>query len=146
MSTIPQYQETKARLHQLELKSAHFGISADPSVSIEKEQLQSVISVFDRIDIHRRNLGYLLKQRSQYSANQVPTHILTQIRSERESVVSLRTTLQQRYKIWVPEHIVDYDVATPVKEEPVAPDRSQDSIYAKLQEIERLVAEIKELL
>ncbi len=148
MSTIPQYQVVKARLHQLEMQSSKYGISADPHISMEKEQLQSVIGIFDRIDIHRHNLGYLLKQRSQYSSNQVPTHILTQIRSERENVVSLRTALQQRYEMWVPDHEVDFDQDIEVKEEPipVTPNRSQDTIYTKLQQIERLVAEIKELL
>ena len=151
MSTIPQYSEIKRRLHERQMQASRYGINTEPHVNIEIEDLTALINLFDLIDIHRKNLDTLLKQRSQYGA-QTPLHILNQIRSERQEVVLMRQNAQRRYKQYVPDHPVDADAdadldrETPIRVAASSTNSNRDRVVVKLHEIEHLIAEIKELL
>ena len=43
MSTIPQLPTLKARLQQLNLQKARYGISADPHILTEAQDLETII-------------------------------------------------------------------------------------------------------
>jgi|SRR5690242_15975096 len=90
MSTIAQLKGLKDRRQQRALQKAQYGISADPSILMELDQLETIISLMERIDIHRRNLDLLARQNDHFGAH-VPVHIVNQIRTEREQIAALRT-------------------------------------------------------
>lgn len=62
MTTIPQLPQLKRRLQELNMQKARYGISGDPHISMEADDLSTVISQMERIDIHRRNVDTLLQQ------------------------------------------------------------------------------------
>lgn len=140
MSTIAQLAELKRRLNELNLQKARYGISADPHISMEARDLDSVIGLMERIDIHRKNLDHMLKQREHFGAN-VPTHIVNQIMSERASIVQIR---QQCARLGqsVPTHPVDDDEVT--QEESVAqPPRPKADTHAILDQIQALLDQLR---
>lgn len=88
-TTIEQLPALKQRKNQLALQSARYGISAEPHITIELRDLETIIGQMERIDIHRGNLTHLLRQRGHFGAD-VPTHVVNQIVYEREQIAALR--------------------------------------------------------
>lgn len=145
MSTIPQLDQLKKRLQELNLQKARYGISADPSISIEAGDLETLVSQMNLIDIHRRNLDTLTRQASTFGAH-VPTHVANQIISERAEVVRLRQVCA-RLGQNVPAHPLDDDAEPelpPIKAAPTPP--APSDIRSKLDQIERLINEIRNSL
>lgn len=147
MSTVPQLAELKRRLHELEMRKARSGYSVEPSISMEADDLRTIIHQMEMIDIHRRNLDTLLRQRSTF-AGQPPMHIVNQITSARADIARIRQVCA-RLGQNVPEHPVDSDEPE-VELPPVQPIRRQApapvNIRAKLDEIQRLLDEIRNAL
>lgn len=147
MATIPQTADLQARLHQLQMQRAKYGISADPHIPIEIERIDNVLTQFNLIEIHRRNASLLIKQRAQYD-HDVPLHILNALNQARQSIASIKQLLKTKYNESV-NHLdgIDYDL--PETHVPVTPKASltnQEIIDQKLMRIERLIAEIRDLL
>lgn len=114
MTTIPQLNDIKRRKSELALKAARYGINAAPEVSIEINDLETVIGLMERVDIHRSRLSVLLTQRDHFGMN-VPPHIVNQISTERSQIMTLRNQLTRlRYPIG--DHEVDDDqpATTPI--------------------------------
>ena len=107
MSTIEQLPALKRRKNELALQKAKYGISADPRIVIELQDLETVIGQMERIDIHRGNLTHLLRQRGHFGAD-VPPHIINQITSERKQTAALRAACA-KYDHPVASHPVDTD-------------------------------------
>lgn len=144
MSTIPQLDQLKRRLHDLSIQKARYGISVDPHISIEAQDLETIISQMNLIDVHRRNLDALLRQASSFG-NHTPAHITNQIISERAEIVRLRQVCA-RLGQSVPAHPVDDDAEPelPPVQAPARP--AQADIRAKLDQIEALLNEIRSAL
>lgn len=144
MSTIPQFDGLRKRLNELNLQKARYGISADPHISIETQDLETIVGQMNLIDIHRRNLDTLLKQASTFGAH-VPTHVSNQIISERAEVVRLRQVCARMGQS-VPPHFVDDDAEPELP--PIQPrqTRPPTDIRAKLDLIEQLINEIRDAL
>jgi hypothetical protein len=105
MSTIPQLAALKQRKQQLDLQQARYGISADPSITIEASNLETVIHQMDLIEIARRNLAHYLQQRQHFGAN-VPDHIQASIDTTRADIEQRRAACW-RYGHSVASHPVD---------------------------------------
>ena len=148
MSTIPQLNTLKTRLQQLNLQKARYGISADPHISMEADDLATVVSQMELIDINRRNLDHLLRQRDSHAGN-APVHILNQIVSTRAEIARIRQTCA-RLGQNVPAHPIDSDEQAelpPIKPRPApAPQPAPSDIASKLDQIERLINEIRAAL
>lgn len=146
MSTIPQLLALRKRLNELNLQKARYGISADPHISIEVEDLSTLVGQMERIDIHRRNLDHTLQQRDHFGPN-VPTHIVNQIMSERAAIIQLRNACA-RLGQNVPAHPVDDDEQPelPPIPAPSIPRQQPADIRAKLDQIEQLINEIRQAL
>ena len=114
MSTIPQMAELKRRKSDLALKAARYGINTPAEVAIEKSDLETVIGLMERIDIHRRNLAHLINQSNHFGPS-APPHILTQIANERSQVATLRNQCA-RLRYPVDEHALDSDDPAPLPE------------------------------
>lgn len=106
-TTIEQLPALKKRRNGLALQGAQYGISADPRITIELQDLETIISQMDLIDIHRGNLNQLLRQREHFGAH-VPPHIVNQITHEREEIQRLRL-ICAKYRQPVEAHPVDAD-------------------------------------
>jgi hypothetical protein len=140
VTTIANLGELKRRKGELALQAARYGISADPHITIELRNLESAISLMERIDIHRGNLGHLLRQRGHFGPN-APTHIVNQIISERENIETLRAQCA-RLGYTVDRHEVDHDAPAPPEPTPSAapPTETQlDRIERKLDELLRRI-------
>lgn len=140
MSTIPQLRALRQRKGERSMQQAKYGITADPSITLELRDLETVIHLMEMIDTHRANLNILLSQRAQHGLH-VPTHIITQINSERESISTLRLQCS-RLGYPVDTHEVDADELTidppPVRAPSAPPVETQlDRIEKKL---DRLLA------
>lgn len=146
MSTIPQLDQLKKRLQQLSLQKAQYGISADPHISMEASDLDTIISQMNLIDIHRRNLDTLTRQASTFGAH-VPTHIANQIITERAEVMRLRQVCA-RLGQNVPAYPLDDDAEPelPPIPAPSIPRQPPTDIRSKLDQIERLINEIRAAL
>lgn len=145
MSAIPQLDQIKKRLHELNMQKARYGISADPSILTEASDLETIVSQMNLIDIHRRNLDQLTQQASTFGAH-VPPHVTNQIISERAEVVRLRQVCA-RLGQNVPAHPLDDDAEPelpPLKAAPTPP--APSDIRSKLDQIERLINEIRTAL
>lgn len=145
MTTIPQLPELKKRLYQLEIQKSRYGIAADPHITMEADDLKTVVSQMELIDIHRRNLDQLVRQSSQL-AQHVPPHVTNQIISERAEVMRLRQVCA-RLGQSVPAHPLDDDAEPelpPIK--PTPRPAPQTDIRSKLDQIERLLNEIRAAL
>jgi hypothetical protein len=145
-STIPQFDSLRQRLNRLNLQKAQYGISADPHISMEAQDLETLLNQMGLIDIHRRNLDTLLKQAGTFGQH-VPMHISNQIISERAEVTRLRQVCA-RLGQGVPAHPVDDDEPAPLP--PIQPRRQNppptDDIRTKLTQIEWLITEIRAAL
>jgi hypothetical protein len=146
-STIPQLAELKRRLHELDMRKARGGYSVDPGVNMEADDLRTIIQQMELIDIQRRNLDILLRQRGTFGG-QPPMHIINQINNSRAEIVRLRQVCA-RLGQNVPDHPVDSD--EPESElPPVQAIRHQTQpptdIRAKLDQIQRLLDEIRNAL
>lgn len=145
MSTIPQLPTLKARLQQLNLKKAQYGISADPHIQMEAQDIETLIGLMDRIDIHRRNLDHLLKQRGTFGAN-TPMHIASQIENIRAEIVNLRRACERSGQS-VPPHPLDSDdqpELPPIT--PRQPARTKDELNALLDEAFQILADIRAIV
>lgn len=107
MSTIEQLPALKQRRNARALQAARYGGSAEPHITIELQQLETVIGQMERIDIHRGRLAHLLKQRGHFGADTAP-HIVMEIASEREQIAALRAACA-KYGQPVASHPVDAD-------------------------------------
>lgn len=146
MSTIPQLAALKQRLNELSLQKSRYGISADPHITIEAQDLETVVNQMNLIDIHRRNLDTLLKQESTFGGH-APAYITNQIVTERANVARLRQVCA-RLGQNVPQHPVDADEEPdlpPVRSVPRQVPPPSD-IRDKLDQIERLINEIRNAL
>lgn len=143
-STIPQFDQIRQRLGQLNIQKARYGISADPHIDMEISDLQTVISQMERIDIHRRNLDHMLRQRDHFGAN-VPTHIVNQIMTERAAIVQLRQACA-RMGHTVPAHPLDDDAQPELPPVQTAQRHAPADIRAKLDQIQQLLDEIRNAL
>ena len=147
MSTIPQFAALQRRLNDLNLKKAQYGISADPSINTEAEDLDRVISQMKLIDIHRARLDHLLKQRADFGLH-IPTYINTEIAKDRASIAQL-IQVCARLGQSVPSHPVDSDEPEieppPIRSVPRQVPPPTD-IREKLDQIERLLNEIRNVL
>lgn len=144
MSTIPQYDALQKRLRALNNQSAKYGISADPSISIEIEDLTQIIGQMNLIDIRRRNVDVLLRQRTTLG-NYVPPHINTQIATERAEIARLRAWCASKGQR-VPEHFVDSDqTADPPDIQSITPAPTSD-LHTKLDQAIALLVEIRAAL
>lgn len=146
MSTIPQLSQLKQRLNELNLQKARYGISADPHISMEASDLDTVISQMNLIDIHRRNLDQLVGQAGRLG-NHAPPHVTNQIISERAEIVRLRQVCA-RLGHSVPAHPLDDDAEPelPPIPAPSIPRQPPTDIRSKLDQIERLINEIRAAL
>lgn len=140
MTTISNLGELKRRKGELAIKAARFGISADPHISIELRDLETVISLMERIDIHRGNLGHLLRQRGHFGPN-APTHIVNQIISERENIETLRAQCA-RLGYAVDRHEADYDAPAPPAASPEPTPTAAPPVETQLDRIERKLDEL----
>ncbi len=107
MSTIEQLPALKKRRQERALQQARYGISSDPSILTELQDLDVLISQMELIDIHRANLIHMLRQRTHFGAN-TPTHIVNSIANERAEIARLRT-ICAKYHQPVEPHPVDAD-------------------------------------
>lgn len=82
MSTIPQLIELRRRKSDLAFKAARYGINTPPEIAIEKSDLENVIGLMERIDIHRQRIAVLIRQRDHFGQN-APPHIETEIATAR---------------------------------------------------------------
>lgn len=145
MSTIPQLAQLKKRLQELNLQKARFGYSADPHISIEADDLATVVQQMELIDINRRNLDHLIRQRDLHAGN-APVHILNQIVSARADVARLRQVCA-RLGQNVPAHPLDSDEGTELP--PIAPQQpvqSKSDLHTKLDQAIALLIEIRAAL
>jgi hypothetical protein len=141
VTTIVSLPELRRRRQERAMQQARMGINADPHIIIELRDLDTTISLMERIDIHRGNLTHLLRQRDHFGPN-APTHIVNQILSERENIGTLRRQCAQ-LGYSVERHAVDADVpeATP-QPTPTMPAESQlDRIERKLDELLRRLSQ-----
>ena len=126
MGTIASLPALKQRLHELNLRAAKYGISADPHITIEARDLDTVISQMNLIEIQRRNLEVLLGQAAKLGTH-APPHILNQIREIRQEVERLRNVCAQHGHM-VAAHPLDSDqqfaapepIAAPIADDPLA--------------------------
>jgi len=143
VTTIANLPSLKARLSVLKNQAARYGISADPHITIEIRDLDEVIGQMGLIDIHRRNLVHLLRQRSHFGAD-VPAHIINSIVHEREEIATRRAYCAKRgYP--VDAHEVDADAPpTPAATGYVAPEWVDpiDEIRAAIKRIETALTHI----
>ena len=118
MSTIASLPALKQRLNHLALQKAQYGIGADPHISIEAQNLETVVHQMGLIEIQRGNLEHLLRQRGQFGTH-VPPHIMTTIQSTRQEIARLRAVCST-YGHPVLPHPLDSDEpgATPEPSEP----------------------------
>ncbi len=97
----------------------------------------------DRIDIHRRTLEHLLKQRTQFGLN-VPSHIIGQIRSTRQEITGLRTAIRKLgYEVTIIAGIDDDENAPEPQTSATQP---TTDLHTKLDQIEQLIREIRAAL
>jgi len=139
MSTIPELDVLKRRLHERQMQRAQYGFSVDPSVVMEIESIEAITHVMGLIDVGRRNLIHLLKQREHFGAS-VPPHIVNQIANERDQIAArIRLCRERGYTIAA--HPVDADV-TPI-ESPTGPivfSRNPiDTIRESLSDLETMI-------
>lgn len=135
MSTIANLHVLQQRKHALSVQAARYGISADPSISIELRDIETVIGLMERIDIHRQNLRLLLENRSRFGIN-TPTYISTQISTERAAIASLRRQCADAGYA-VDRHEVDDDVQIAPPADTTPAPTQLDRIEAKLDELLR---------
>jgi hypothetical protein len=139
-TTIEQLPALERRKNALALQNARYGISADPHVSIELSDLETIIGQMKRIDIHRGNLAHLLRQRGHFGADVSP-HIVNQINSEREQIATLRAACAKRGHP-VASHPVDTDQVEVEVEQPAPTPFPADPIARvreALRDIEALI-------
>ena len=142
MSTIPQLDSLKKRLQQLNLQKARGGYSTDPHISMEADDLATVVSQMDLIDLQRRNLDHLIRQRDTFAGN-APVHILNQIISSRAEVARLRQVCA-RLGQDVPAHPLDSDEQSelpPIQPRPMPQPKSD--LHTKLDQAIALLIEIR---
>lgn len=144
MTTDYQQSELKRRKGQLQINAARHGINVDPAITIELENIDTVLNQMRLIDIARGNLAHMLKQRQHFGAN-VPTHIITQIATERANIMHLKT-ICARYGHRVTDHPVDDDEPeyTPEINTPSLPTDPLDDIRQRLIRIERMLERLLE--
>ena len=145
MSTIPQLDSLKKRLQQLNLQKARGGYSVEPSVTMEADDLATVVGQMELIDLQRRNLDHLIRQRDTFAGN-APVHILNQIVSSRAEVARLRQVCA-RLGHDVLSHPVDDDEQSglpPIQPRP-APQPKSD-LHTKLDRAIALLIEIRAAL
>lgn len=144
---IPELAAIRQRANVRNLQAAKYGISADPSITNEAEQLSTATSLLERIGIHRRNVNHMVGQAAHFGAN-VPTHIVTQIENERGSIATL-IKQSASYGVTVTPHVLDVQQPTTqsVVTQPLQPPSTPNQIIQrKLAQIEALIAEIKTLI
>jgi hypothetical protein len=107
MPTIPNLPALKQRLNQLNLQKAQYGISADPHITIEAQNLETVVQQMGLIEIQRGNLAHLLKQRGQLGTH-TPPHIAGEIQRTRREIERLRAVCRN-YGHAVTSHPLDSD-------------------------------------
>ena len=145
MSTIPQLDSLKKRLQQLNLQKARGGYNTDPHVNMEADDLATIVGQMDLIDLQRRNLDHLIRQRDTF-AGQPPVHILNQIVSSRAEVARLRQVCA-RLGQDVPSHPVDDDEQSelpPIQTRPTP--HPKTDIHTKLDQAIALLIEIRAAL
>lgn len=144
MSTIPQLSELRRRLNNLQIKKASYGISADPHIEIEIEDLSAVVGLMERIDIKRQRLNVLIQQNDHFG-NSTPPHVVNEIMQERASIVQLRQQCARKGQN-VAAHPLDDEME--VELPPIStPARLPISgIRSKLDQIEQLLNEIRQEL
>lgn len=139
MNTIPQLRALKQRKNERALTSAKYGINTPPEVAIELRDLETVISLMERIDSHRGNLTHLLRQRDHFGPN-VPTHIVTQINNEREQIATLRLQCS-RLGYPIDSHEVDADEVVMSQPVRVVADRPAETQLDRIErKLDRLLA------
>ena len=145
MSTIPQLASLRQRLVQLNLQKARYGINAEPHIMTESSDLETLISQMELIDIQRRNLDHLVRQRDNH-AGIAPVHVLNQIATSRAEIARLRQVCA-RLGQGVPSHPLDSDEQPelpPIQPRHTpAPQPAHSDIRSKLDQIERLINEIR---
>lgn len=119
MATIPSLPALKQRLNALLQQKAQYGISADPHITTEAQDLETVVQQMGLIEIHRASLAHLLQQRGQLGTH-TPSHVATQIDSTRQQIARLRAVCSQ-YGHPVPAHPLDSD-------EPSAPESPREPV------------------
>jgi hypothetical protein len=120
------------------LQKARYGISADPSILIESENLEQVVHAMKIVETHRGTLEHLLKQRAYFGPN-TPSHIVTQIDSTRQEIITLRMQLKHLGHA-IPSHDVDNDSAMASAPAPTTqPLNTMELIKRRLIEVETLL-------
>lgn len=145
MSTIPQLSSLQKRLNELSLQKARYGISADPSIITEAQELDQVIAQMRLIDIHRANVDQLVQQVSKLG-NHAPPYVTNQLMSERAEIVRLRQVCA-RLGHNVPVHELDDNAEVNVAPSRAVPDHTvRMNVRDKLDQIERILDEIRSIL
>jgi len=148
MGTIPQLRSLKERLGQLELQKARYGISADPHIITEADDLKTAIGQMELIEIARRNLDLLIRQRYIVGAANVSVGVNNQIASTRAEIMRLRKTCENLGQ-YVPAHPLDDDTEAelpPLQPQPQNTKLSNEAIRNKLDQIQALINEIRNSL
>lgn len=96
----------RRRLEALQLQKAQYGSTADPSVTIEIEDLEKALGKIDDIkgqlrllEINRGNAGHLMVQRASFGDGNVPIHIINQLNNVRERISQIKRGLREYYKV-----------------------------------------------
>lgn len=137
--------ELKKRLQALNMQKARYGIAVDPSITTEAETLETVISLIERINIHRNALTVLLQQRDHFGAS-TASHVHGDIANRRSEITSLRA-LTKHHGYAVPSSDVDQDQFTATSEPKITlANPAYDTVATKLNQIDQLVREIRAIL
>lgn len=145
MSTIPQLAELRRRKSDLALKAARYGINTPAEIAIEKSDLETVIGLMERIDIHRQRLAVLIRQRDHFGQN-APPHLETEVANIRSQIAILRNQCA-RLRYPVDEHTLDADNPAPLPEPQVSVSiRSEhpDRLTRLEQKIDRILQLLEE--
>jgi hypothetical protein len=161
-SILEQKREHQRRLHQLQLQQARYGISAEPHIYTQIEDIKKLIGNAETIahsagliDIHRGTLAVLLKQRTHFGAN-VPPHVANQIASERQEIARLKRICTD-YGYSILDHPVDADQSEVEAPEPTHAPYPPDPIalmrrrlrdiqaLARFGDLERVITELEKL-
>lgn len=104
---MPSLEETRRtisrRLNELQRQAAFRGISADPSITMEiqdltkqLENLDDMAQTIKLIELHRKHLGTLLQQLGTFGAAHVPPHVVSEIERDRANIRHLIAECRKR--------------------------------------------------
>ena len=111
-----QVRAWKTRLNELKLKQAWYGISGDPSISIEIEDIERKLSkandaqhTLGLINQYRRNVQILMQQAAMHGAAYVPQVTVNSLRDARAKIAELKAGLFRTYNITVDDLPEDFE-------------------------------------